>query len=84
MQTKEYGIINCMLQRITLRRDCLNCPISSSYGILTKNSDVSFVQHHDSIMVGDASNANISNQCRLKELKNVTGLVSKVDTSSFK
>jgi hypothetical protein len=51
MQTKEYGIINFLLQRITLRKDCLNCPISSPYGILTNNSDVSFVQHHNSIIV---------------------------------
>jgi len=84
MQTKEYGIINCLLQRITLRKDCLNCPISSPYGILTNNSDVSFVRHHNSIIVWDASKANISDQCRLKELKNGTGLVTKVDTSSLK
>jgi hypothetical protein len=82
MQTKEYGIINFLLQRITLRKDCLNCPISSPYGILTNNSDVSLVRHHNSIIVWDASN--ISDQCRLKELKNGKGLVSKVDTSSFK
>jgi hypothetical protein len=38
MQTKEYGIINCLLQRITLKKDCLNSPISSPYGILTNQT----------------------------------------------
>ena len=84
MQTKEYGIINCLLQRITLRKDCVKCPITSPYGILTNNSETSFVRHRDSIIVWDASKANISDQCNLKELKNGTGLVTKVDTSSLK
>ncbi len=84
MQIKTYGLINCMLQKITIRKDCLHCPITSPFGLLTNNSGVSFVRHHDSIIVWDASKANISGQCNLKILQLGSGLVYKVDSNSLK
>lgn len=84
MQTKEYRVVNCMLQKIIIRKDCLYCPITSPFGLLTNNSEVSFVRHHDSIIVWDTTKANISGQCNLKELKSGLGLVHKVDSNSLK
>ncbi len=51
MQTKEYSVVNCMLQKIINIKDCLYCPITSPFGLLTNNSEISFVRHHVSIIV---------------------------------
>jgi hypothetical protein len=45
---------------------------------------VSFVRHHDSVIVWDATKANISGQCKLRELKSGSGFVHKVDSNSLK
>jgi hypothetical protein len=45
---------------------------------------VSFVRHHDSVIVWDATKANISGQCNLRELKSGSGFVHKVDSNSLK
>jgi hypothetical protein len=76
MQTKEYSVINCMRLKIIIRKDCLYCPITSPFGLLTNSSEVSFVRRHDSVIVWDATKANISGQCNLRELKSGSGFVS--------
>jgi hypothetical protein len=42
MQSKTYGTVNCLLQRLTLRKDCSQCPITSTIG---------FAHHHDALIV---------------------------------
>jgi hypothetical protein len=63
MQSKTYGIVNCLLQRLTLRKDCPNRTITSTIGLVSNNSEISFAQYHDALIVWDALNANISKQC---------------------
>ena len=84
MQNKIYGVINCVAQRVTLRKDCLKCPITSPFGILSNDSQISATRHHDAIIVWNESFANISDQCNLKEMKVGTGLVTRVDEHVFK
>jgi hypothetical protein len=33
IQTKEYSVVNCMLRKIIIRKDCLFCPITSPFGL---------------------------------------------------
>jgi hypothetical protein len=71
MQSKTYGTVNCLLQRLTLRKDCSNCPITSTIGLISNNSGISLAHHHDALIVWDASRANISSKCIVTEVKKV-------------
>jgi hypothetical protein len=79
MQTKEYSVSNCMPQKIIIKKDYLYYPITSPFGLLTNSPEVPFVRHHDSVIVRDATKANISVQRKLNEVKSRSGFGHKVD-----
>ena len=83
MQSKTYGVINCVVQKLKMKKDCPLCPITSTLGVVTNSSGISFVHHHDSVIVRDASKANISHQYILKEIQNGTGVVTRKDETTF-
>ena len=37
MQSKIYETVNCLLQRLTLRKDCSLCPITSTIGLISND-----------------------------------------------
>jgi hypothetical protein len=51
MQTKVEKIKNCIVQEITLKKDCRTCPITSAFGILTNDSNASSAITHDSTII---------------------------------
>ena len=76
MQSKTYGKVNCLLQRLTLRKDCSNCPITSTIGLISNNYGKSFAHHHDALIAWDAAKANISKKCIMNEVKMGAGIVT--------
>jgi hypothetical protein len=83
MQSKTYGTVNCLLQRLALRKDCSICPITSTIGVISNNSGISFAHHHDALIVLDASKANISNKCIVTEVQMGAGIVTKKNEKTF-
>jgi hypothetical protein len=75
--------VNCLLQRLTLRKDCSQCPITSTIGLVSNNSGISFAHHHDALIVWDASKANISNKCIVTEVKKGAGIVNRKNEKTF-
>ena len=83
MHSKTYGIVNCLLQIIIMKKDCPRCPIYSTLGRISNNSEISFVHHQDVIIVWDASKGNISKQCFVNEVKSGSGLVMTKNEQTF-
>ena len=83
MQSKTYGTVNCLLQRLTLRKDCSLCPITSTISLISNYSEIYFAHHHDALIVWDALKANISNKCIMNEVKMGAGIVTKKNDNTF-
>jgi hypothetical protein len=74
MQQKEYIIRNCVEQQITLKKDCLACPITSPYGILTNSSTDTSAMTHDATIVWSPMNYTEDEKCKVKKFMMVMEL----------
>ena len=84
MRTVTYSIKNCVVQLISLKKDCLNCPISSPFGILTNNSDISSVITHDATIIWTNPVLAPDEKCSLKRVYRGTAVITKLENGSFK
>ena len=84
MQTVTEAIRNCVVQEIVLKKDCLNCPITSPFGALTNNSNASSVITHDATIVWDLPTVSADERCSLKLVHQGTGVATQLENESFK
>lgn len=84
MSTVVYTIKNCIVQQISLKRDCLNCPITSPFGILTNNSDETSVITHDATIIWSTPKLNNDEKCSLKRVHKGTAVITKMENELFK
>ena len=84
MRTVTYAIKNCVVQKISLKKDCLNCPITSPFGILTNKSDTSFVITHDATIIWTPPVLNQDEKCSLKRVHKGTAVITKLENGNFK
>ena len=84
MQQKEYIIRNCVEQQITLKKDCLACPITSPYGILTNSSTDTSAMTHDATIVWSPMNYTEDEKCKVKKIHDGNGIKTKLADNTFK
>ena len=84
MQKKTYKSENCMIQKIMIKKDCIDCPITSPFGILKALPNDTFVMHQDSVIVWNRQIRDLASECKIKELRNSTGTISKLDYNTYK
>jgi hypothetical protein len=84
MQTNVDAIRNCVVQEITLKKDCIECPITSPFGVLTNSSNASSVITHDATIVWDLPTISEDEKCSLKRVHEGTGVVTQMDDESLK
>ena len=84
MQTLTDVIQNCVVQEITLKKDCLDCPITSPFGILTNSSNATSVITHDATVVWELPKLNEDEKCSLKRVHVGSGVITKFEDDSLK
>ena len=84
MRTVTLSERNCVVQTITLKRDCQGCPITSPYGTLTNHSEATSVVTKDSTFVWSNPTLQNDEKCAIKMIQNGAGSVVKSDKESFK
>jgi hypothetical protein len=85
MQHKEYIIRNCVEQQITLKKkNCLACPITSPYGILTNSSTDTSAMTHDATIVWSPMNYTEDEKCKIKKIPDGNGIKTKLADNTFK
>ena len=84
MQTLTDSIKNCVVQEIVLKKDCLNCSITSPFGTLTNDSSASSVITHDATIVWDLPTVSEDEKCSLKLVHEGTGIAMQMENDSFK
>ncbi len=84
MQTEVETIRNCVTQEIILKKDCINCPITSPFGILTNNTNATAVITHDATIVWNLPTASEDELCSLKLIHQGTGVTTKMEDESLK
>ena len=84
MRTVKYSVKNCLVQEITLKKDCLDCPITSPYGVLTNKSETTSVVTHDSTIIWVTPTWKEDEKCSLKRVQTGMGIVTELDDGSSK
>ena len=84
MQRITFIVRNCVLEEITLKKDCRNCPITYPFGILTNNSDASSMITHGFTIIWTSPTMLEDERCALKKEHNGTGLTTKISKNHFK
>jgi hypothetical protein len=84
MQKKTYKSENCMIQKTILKKDCIAYPITSPFGIINAFPNDTFVMHQDSVIVWTRQIRDLASECKIKELRNSTGTISKLDSNTYK
>jgi hypothetical protein len=51
MLSKTYGVINCVVQKLKMKKYCPRCSVASTLAGVTNSSGISSVHHHDSVIV---------------------------------
>ena len=84
MRVVTYAIKNCVVQQISLKKDCLNCPITSPFGVLTNKSDASSVITHDATIIWTNPVLEKDEKCSLKLVHRGSAVITKMDSGIFK
>lgn len=84
MRTVDYAVRNCVVQEITLKKDCINCPITSPYGVLTNSSEATSVVSRDSTIVWDLPTWQDDEKCSLKKVQAGMGIITELREGSRK
>ena len=84
MRTVKYSVKNCVVQEITLKKDCLDCPTTSPYGVLTNDSKTTSVVTHDSTIVWVPPTWKDDEKCSIKKVQKGLGIVTELRDGSNK
>ena len=84
MQKISFTTENCMVQKITLKKDCATCPTTSPFGILKEKPNETFLYHQDSVIVWIQQNRDLGKECKIKEKRKSTGTITKIDENTYK
>ena len=84
MRTVTYSVKNCVVQEVTLKRDCLNCPITAPSGILTNNTEATSVITGTSTFIWTLPMLQDDERCLLKKVHDGTGIISQLGDGSSK
>jgi hypothetical protein len=58
--------------------------ITSPFGIVKALPNDTFVMHQDSVIVWPRQIRDLASECKIKELRNSTGTISKLDYNTYK
>ena len=79
MQSIIHSLKNCIVQEITLRKDCVSCAISSPFGTIANQTEPPLAFHNDATIVWKPPKAPLRDQCFVKLIKEGAGTVTLID-----